>query len=246
MRFRNIRLVVCSGSLLLACAGGGGSGGGIDPRTTAEQLVALKAHGIYFGHQSVGANIMLGLDELLAAVPEADRLGRGSLADAGPGVWADDYVESNGDPLGKLADFRSQMGSLCGSVDIAFMKFCCADAGYLDTNGARPLYDAYRSTMSAIQTACPGARLVHVTMPITNSDNQLIESFNALLRAGYGSAVFDLAREESTRPDGTRCLDGQGVPIICAEYTIDGSHPDSTVGRQRMAAKLIAFLASLD
>lgn len=245
---RAIWLAVCS-SVLLACGGGGssgGGGGGNGTGTTTEQLVALKAHGIYFGHQSVGQFIMLGVDDLLAAVPAADRLGRGGLAAAGMGTWADDAVESNGAPLEKLANFRSQMAGLCGRVDIAFMKFCFADSSYLDANGAQALFNAYQSTMSAVHTACPSVTLVHVTMPITNSDNGLIEGYNALLRAGYGTAVFDLAREESTQPGGQRCLDGAGVPILCAEYTADGSHPDSTEGRQRMAARLIAFLANLD
>src|SRR5512147_3078563 len=127
---RSLWLVVCSSGLLLACGGGsGGDGGG---GTTTEQLVALRSHGIYFGHQSVGNNIMSGVDALLANVPAADRLGRGGLAEAGMGTWADDGVESNGAPLDKLADFRSQMAGLCGKVDIAFMKFCWADTSYLE------------------------------------------------------------------------------------------------------------------
>ncbi len=247
---RAIRLLVCSGYLVLACGGGGGSsgggGGGGGGGTTTDQLIALKAHGIYFGHQSVGAYIMMGVDDLLASVPAADRLGRGDLAGAGPGVWADGPVESNMDPIGTLADFRSQMTQLCGKVDLAFMKLCYADQGYIDSHGAQSLYDAYRTTMSAVHTACPSATLVHFTMPITDSDNELIEGYNALVRAGFGSAVFDLAREESTLPDGSRCLDGNGVPILCAVYTDDHAHPNSATGQQRMAEKLIAFLASLD
>ncbi len=190
---------------------------------------------------------MAGVDDLLADVPEADRLGRGGIADAGTGVWADAGVESNGDPLGKLADFQSQMADLCGKVDIAFMKFCWADTNYLEgTGGGSPqaLLDHYKATMAAVHTACPSVTLVHFTMPLMDGGNEVREEYNDLVRAEYGTAVFDLAREESTLSDGTRCRDG-GVPILCAAYTSDGGHPDTDAGKRRVAARLIEFLASL-
>jgi hypothetical protein len=242
---RAMWLTVCSSVLLLACGGGssGGGGGGGDTRTTTEQLVALKAHAIYFGHQSVGQNLMDGVDDLLAAVPAADRMARGGISEAGTGVWADAGVDSNGHPLQKLDDFQSQMASLCGKVDIAFMKFCWADAGYIGANGAQALFDAYKAKMDAIHAACPSATLVHVTMPITTGDNTSIEAYNALLRNHYGTMLFDLATEESTKPDGSRAMSG-GVPVLFADYASDSGHLNTT-GRDRIAAELIAFLANL-
>ncbi len=239
-----VLLAACAAGLVLACGGGSAGGKGHPPATTAEQLAALKAHGIYFGHQSVGQNIMAGVDDLLADVPAADCPGRGGIGDAGTGTWADGAVDSNGDPLGKLADFASQMEGLCGKVDLAFMKFCWADTGYIDDHGAQALLDAYVSTMQAVHGACPSATLVHLTMPLMTSDNGSREAYNALLRARYGAAVFDVAREESTRPDGSRAVDGDGVPVLFADYASDSGHLDRQ-GRDQVAAKLIAFLAGI-
>jgi hypothetical protein len=239
-----VLLAACAAGLVVACGGGSAGGKGHPPDTTAAQLASLKAYGIYFGHQSVGQNIMAGVDDLLAEVPAADRLERGGIADAGTGTWADGGVGSNGDPLGKLADFASQMEGLCGKVDIAFMKFCWADTPYVDAHGPQALLDAYVSTMAAVHGACPSATLVHLTLPLTTSGNGSREAYNALLRAHYGAAVFDVAREESTRPDGSRSVDGDGLPVLFADYAADSGHLNTT-GRDRVAAKLVAFLAGI-
>src|SRR4051794_26799197 len=73
-------------------------------------LQAVALHRIFFAHQSVGANILAGVREL--------------AREAGVRVRIDDtYVERNGEPLRKLANFEAALGA--GSrYDVALVKFC--------------------------------------------------------------------------------------------------------------------------
>lgn len=181
---------------LAACGGGGAGGGGGGDATTLSNLAALKGRSIYLGHQSVGANIMQGVDDYLAQLPAADQLARGGLDAAGPGHWVDGYIGSNGDPLGKMSAFHADVLAHCGDLEVAMMKFCWADTPYIDSHSAQDLLDAYVAMVDAVETGCPGVTLVHFTIPLMTSGNASREAYNALLRARYGSAVFDLAAEE--------------------------------------------------
>jgi len=71
--------------------------------------------------------------------------------------------------------------------------------------------------------------------------------FNDMLIAEYSSRapVFDLARAESTYPDGRSCFVRQGSKTVYAlapEYTTDGGHLNA-LGRKWAARAFVAFLA---
>jgi hypothetical protein len=112
---------------------------------------------------------------------------------------------------------------------------------------------------------------VHVTVPLTTEpglkeaaknfvkrflgrprssrlDNVRRARYNELLREAYAGRepLFDLARLESTRPDGTRQLfreDGRDYEALVPAYTDDGGHLNAS-GRQMAARALLEFLAS--
>ncbi len=230
---------------------------------------ALAARRIYFGHQSVGANIMDGVADLLAAEP---RLGLHVVTDAGPlergGAFLHGPVGRNGDPGGKTDDFAARLdGPLAGRVDVAFHKYC-----YVDVTAASDvpaLFAHYQRTMARLAAAHPGVRFVHVTTPLVTvpggpaaavkrllgrtsvraADDLARERFNELLRGTYAGRepVFDLAAIESTRPDGSReALDvgGHRAYALVPAYAADGSHLNE-VGRRRVAEALLVFLARL-
>jgi len=70
---------------------------------------------LFFGHQSVGANILDGVREIS---PES----LGNIHDV--------YVGENRDPLSKILDFERQLDQLVASgqqIDIAALKFCFVD-----------------------------------------------------------------------------------------------------------------------
>ena len=85
-------------------------------------------------------------------------------------------------------------------------------------------------------------------MPLFTSTetNARREAYSNLVRSTYAGSepVFDIAIIESTRANGTRCLDGTGVPALCPEYTTDGGHLNAA-GKGLAARALVRFLAAL-
>jgi len=175
------------------------------------------------------------------------------LAQIRAGTWAEWYwsssVPDNCSAPQKLVEFRDAVtGGIGGVVDFAFLKLCYAD--FWDQCNADPaaLFATYKSTMAQLKAAHPAVTFVHFTVPLwTQTDtNARREQFSNLVRQEYGGKepVFDIARVESTRPDGSRELDQGGVPALVPSYTDDGGHLNAT-GRDLVARALVAFLASL-
>jgi len=217
-------------------------------RSDLESIVHKR---IFFAHQSVGANILQGVREL--------------GAEAGVPVRIDDtYVERNGEPLKKLANFDAALGA--GSrYDIAAVKFC-----YVDVNGAtdaQALFARYRETVQALRKRNPRTTFVHVTLPLTTVqtgfkalaklafgrepsgtvENVRREQYNALLRKAYAGRepIFDLARLESTAADGSKVTiawNGASAPALSPAWTDDGGHLNEA-GRRRAAREFIHVLA---
>ena len=229
---------------------------------------ALRAKRIWFGHQSVGGNIMQGVTELVAAEP---RLGlvvaEGAPAESG-GAFTHALVGKNGDPGLKTSEFARVLEAGAGAhVDIAFHKYCYADV--FDTTDAERVFANYRDTMARLKQEFPNVVFVHVTAPLTRvqagpvatlkkllgkapgryPSNFVRERFNELLRKEYAGRepVFDLAALESTRPDGSReaiALGSRRGYALYAGWTDDGSHLNAA-GRRRAAEALLALLAGV-
>ena len=226
----------------------------------ASQFQVLSTKALLFGHQSVGNNILAGVGDLLAANPgpEPARVqGARSASQVGVGIWGDFGVGANIYPAGKVDDFVAVMNGGAGAkVDIAFMKFCFVDfydsAPYWTTGTVDTLFAKYRSAMAAVRAANPNVTIVHFTVPLVNAayaaTNDRREALSNLMRSAYAGTepVFDLALLESTRPDGTRCLDGRGIPLLCAEYSLagDDGHLNSTA-KPIVARALVSFLAAI-
>jgi hypothetical protein len=234
--------------------------------TLADDLSRLAHERVYFGHQSVGNNVLQGLAELSAAegVPlRIAELPRAASLD-GPGI-GHLFVPENGDPLRKLASFRQALGA-GSAADIALVKFC-----YVDINAGtdmRALFDAYRETIDELRLKNPRTTFVHVTLPLTTVqtgpkawvkrllgrapygtiENVKREQYNALLRRTYAGRepIFDLARLESIAPDGTQATvewDGTVAPAMVPAYTEDGGHLNHA-GRLRAAREFVRVLAA--
>jgi len=249
----------------------------IAPRADPSQEAALRSdllrlshRRIFFGHQSVGMNLLDGVREIAGRYPDVPfrvieapagaALPEGSLAHA--------YMAENGKPDLKLESFDRALSSGIGSVvDIAFVKFCYIDFSSL-TDVPR-LFAQYQATLGALRARYPRIVFVHVTAPLTTvqdgpkaalkrllgrspagiSENAKREEFNELLRRAYQGKepVFDLARLESTGPDGRRELhgwNGSKVPALLAAYSDDGGHLNDKA-RLQFARELIALLAAL-
>jgi lysophospholipase L1-like esterase len=228
-------------------------------------LERIARERIYFGHQSVGANLLEGVQELAAEAGVEVRIRRAEHASqVPPGTFGHTFVAENGKPLKKLESFRTALAS--ASVDLALVEFCYVDIG-ADTD-VKALFSRYRETLAELRKAHPRTTFIHETLPLTTAqagwkalvkrllgrapsgtaENARREEYNRLLRAAYAGRepLFDLARVESTAPDGTAVrVAGEGAlaPALAPAYTDDGGHLNAQ-GRRRAARELIAVLAA--
>lgn len=232
----------------------------------ASSVGRLAGKRVFFGHQSVGGNILAGIAEL----QQADaRLGlRLVTADApasleGP-FFAHAKIGANGEPVGKTDAFAALLdGPLRGKVDVAFHKYCYVDIT-ASTNDAA-LFDTYRRTMARLAADHPGVTFLHVTVPLVEvqagpkafvkkllgrmpdhyADNIARERFNDRMRAEYAQrGLFDLAAIESTHDNGSReTIEFQGARsfALVPAYSADGAHLNPR-GRRFVAGQLLAFL----
>ncbi len=137
---------------------------------------------IFFGHQSVGRNILRGLQDLQAGHPSVN-LRIVETKDArqieGPAL-AHGSVGRNHDPESKIAEFRSLLeGGLGEKVDIAFFKFCYVDIE--KTSDPDALLAAYAQAMDGLKTRFPRVTFVHVTVPLGAPQRSLKEGVKRLL-----------------------------------------------------------------
>lgn len=230
------------------------------------QWRALAARRIFFGHQSVGGNIIDGVRDVLADHPEIPLQIRSVPpldANSPPGLYHAN-VGHNGEPGTKTSEFGKTV--VAGTPSVALLKFC-----YVDVEGGRnpdSLFAEYQKEIGLLRTSAPGLIIVHVTMPLTRKGgyrssllarlrgqpttddlNVIRNRYNSLLRQAYvgKEPIFDLARIESTRADGTRSFlmhGGDTVYTLAPENTTDGGHL-STSGRRAVAEAFLAVLATL-
>jgi hypothetical protein len=224
---------------------------------------------VFFAHQSVGANILQGVEEL-AAENGAPRLrvvrSNSPQSVDGPAI-VETPIGTNGDPSSKARGFSTAMEQGFGRAGgIAMYKYCYLD--FTPDTDVRAVFSEHRAVVDSVRAAHPGITIVHVTAPLTTSEsparalvkrllgkpgvlaaNAKRNEFNALVRETYGSRepLFDLGTIESTRPDGSRSYETKGrdtVYTLAPEYTDDGGHLNR-LGRRVVASRLLQLLSAL-
>jgi hypothetical protein len=267
MKKRNLWLL-----FVLAAAGCGDSshhGDHVIPdQDLRRAMLAVSTKRVYFGHQSVGTNIIGGLRSLYGQAGDVHlnimTPGEGQLP---PGAFfAESRIGKNTVPESKCTAFANTMERLRGdSVDIALMKFCYVD--FSPGTDVQKMFGLYTDMIAKLKKEFPSVTFVHVTVPLTvrtplwkkiakrilgragNSDDENLKraEFNALLVARFaGEPLFDLAGVESTYPDGARCSfesGGKTAYSLIPSLTNDGSHLNSA-GAELAAAALIRTLAA--
>lgn len=225
---------------------------------------------LYFGHQSVGFNILSGISEIMVDNPQIklNIVETQEAADVSVPLFAHSVIGQNGVPQSKLDAFTETLENGAGEkVDVAFLKFC-----YLDVNtdtSAEQVFDQYKNRLAELHKQFPHVTFIHFTVPLTSQqtgpkawmkailrkplrgydDNIIRNRYNALLREEYQDKepIFDLATIESTSPDEKRASftrDKQEYYTLVEEYTDDGAHLNKT-GRKIVAEQLLIFLARL-
>jgi len=198
------------------------------PLITDAELRAAATKRVYFGHQSVGWNVVDGVGDLFSAhgmsAPETDFIASaGELPAGSGGVFAHGEVGENGHPVGKLAAFDAIMrAGLAGKVNVALVKFCFVDIP--GETGVDELFADYQSVIGGLQRDYPGVTFLYATNPLTSEiDSSNVErtKFNKLIRAAYASSgrLWDIAAVESTKPDGSRVAGTIGGQAYEALYS---------------------------
>lgn len=212
-------------------------------------LETIKGARVFFGHQSVGHDVLEGVAALAREAGVEVAIGEGKIG-------------ANGKPEAKFDDFakRAETGA---ELDLIAMKLCFVDL----YRGADPdqLLSQYKAAVARVRKAQPNAKILHVTTPLTirattvkasikrliggnshSDDSNLLRlTYNRGLREAFpGEPVFDLATVEATRPDGSKeefAVGGRPVPNLWRGYAADEGHLNEQ--GKRVAGR--AFVAAL-
>lgn len=238
---------------------------GRDDTIPEEVLRRVAEKRIFFGHQSVGRDLLEGVRRIFASRPGV----RFPIVESSdPAVFdrpalAHARIGRNRDPVSKCDAFAAILERGLGErADIAFFKFCYVDIGP-GTQG-EALARKYRDTLRGLSARFPRTRFLPVTAPLTcpgrrglfgrliarlpgrGDANPERARFNERLREDFmgEGPLFDLALAESTAPDGTRAVSPRDatVPILYPGYTDDGGHLNGA-GRAAVALSLLLLLA---
>jgi hypothetical protein len=234
----------------------------------AARLRTLASGRIYFGHHSVGQDMLDGLvrlarehgvRDLHLAAPDA------KISLAG-GLLVHGRVGQNGDPGSKLDGFAHRLrDGLATTPQIAFMKFCYVD--FNPSTDVAGVFERYRRTLEELSGEFPQVSFLHVTVPLharnlgfknrlklllgmqlwEDDSNARRDDFNHSLRRTYGkSAIIDIARVESTKADGSREFFSRGdrnIPCLTPSLTHDGAHLNEA-GQRTAAKELVRVVAA--
>ncbi len=206
---------------------------------------------IFFGHQSVGFNIVEGISLIMERQPQVHlniREGRQASLFAEPG-FVHARIGSNRDPMGKMDDFQHLLSSEIGKhLDIALLKLCYVDIDH--STDVLQVFNHYTAMVETIEKQLPSLRLIHCTVPLKTmqitwktrlkrllgkeawefTDNIKRNQYNKLLLKKYNtgdSFMFDLAQAEATGPDGRQTkftVNGTDYLALSPGYSSDGGH----------------------
>ncbi len=240
---------------------------GIMQQDISKKLQVIGTKNIYFGHRSVGENIISGLKELISS-NKVDNFNLNKVKDLnfnGNFYFADSHIGQNGNPVSKVDEFIKTVDKLSSNdLNIAIMKFCYADI--ISTTDIESVFDYYVNSIETLKEKHKDLRIIHFTVPLksqkslykkiaglikgekdnTLADNSARNKFNKLLISRYPlNEIFDLAQIESTYPDGKRNfenLNGNKIYFLVKDYTTDGGHLNGE-GQKLVASGLINFLS---
>lgn len=229
------------------------------------QLAGTK---VYFGHQSVGQNIIDGIEQWEDLGAKDLSMGQSrdfsSLAET---TFVHFRVGANQDPHGKIDDFVGLMEQIpLEDTAFAFFKFCYAD--FHEGTEVDELFSYYSEKMLYLKKKHPNINFIVSTVPAMAVQkgwraiakkvlgrtpygylqNIRLNEFNQKLVSEFEGVlpVFDLAGIEVTRPDGsmeTFRHKGEDYPCMPDYYASDFGHLND-FGAKLVSYKLLAFLSN--
>lgn len=234
-------------------------------------LKKLSKKKIFFGHQSVGYNIIDGLSDIIkkSKVEQLNIKETRNIDDYKVPIFGHATVGQNKNPVSKIDAFEKIMNDGFGKkVNIAFFKFCYVDITS-DTD-VDELFNYYKTRMNHLIKKYPKVKFIHFTIPlrkirrsrgitgfikglIGREDRHMVDNierfnYNALLKKEYSDKViFDLAKFESTYPDNSREGFKKGGELYYAlvpQFTDDGGHLNKN-GQKFVSQQFLQFFSKL-
>jgi len=210
---------------------------------SSADLDALRSKKVFFGHQSVGQNLIDGARAI--GFPFSHVEDGASFATVS---WGDAKIDKNGDPLRKFTSFKTLIADkgIGAKVDVATMKLCWID--FESGTDVGSLLAKYDADVQALRAANPKLQLLHMTPPLTTSDpglNAVRWKFGRAMIDKYRTdgLIFDLAEVIATGEDGTLC-EKRGAPRLCDGWSSDEGHLNDA-GSQRAAKAFVAAVKRL-
>jgi hypothetical protein len=241
---------------------------GVTDGPAHSRWIRLAERTFYFGHQSVGNDIVAGLEGLT----EQHALGirfvqtRTPAAVAGP-AFVHFLAGGNADPASKNAALVQVLDARpAADRGIALLKYCYADVHA--ASDVRRLFDEYRAMAATIRSRHPDVTVVHTTVPLTTVESETKarvkrllgrgtvraaaaarQRYNELVRDAFRGRepLFDIAAVEAGECRGARAnfsYEGRAVETLVPGYTYDGGHLNSS-GRAVVARALLDVLADV-
>jgi hypothetical protein len=276
-----LAMAVAVAPLVLASCGGGDGGEGGDGNTNVPHsgkiygssilaaegtfsqadFDAVRSRFMFFGHQSVGQNILDGLEQLASDpryalnvcwVSQWSELSSWCPElSHGTGGLGNNAVGANYEPETKIASFDTYMrdGGMGGKVAIALFKLCYVDIAE-DTN-VGTLFAAYKAEMESLESAYASTIFVYVTVPLLPSDdlsNVRHNDYNKLVRdycTQNNKPLYDLADVESVGRNGAACsfqYGGGTYSKLCADWRGSDAHLNEDGGRRAAKAMMLMFV----
>ena len=137
-----------------------------NPPETAWQLLSHKK--IYFGHQSVGNNIIDGIKDIMK---ENSKIKLNIVKTNDPKmftipIFAHSPIGKNMNPISKIDAFAKFMEQGIGNkADFAFFKFCYVDI--TRNTDINQIFTYYKNTMKHLKEKYPKTTFIHITVPLT-------------------------------------------------------------------------------
>lgn len=228
---------------------------------------------IFFGHKSVGYDILEGIKDIIKErnYIQLNIVQTNNPAEFDQPIFAHSQVGKNTDPVSKINSFKDIMDSGVGNkVDIASFKFCYVDI--MRDSDPQKIFDGYSAAIEELKARYSDVQFVHFTVPVCSApkgikknlkqsikrligkpgileDNQKRQKYNTILAQAYSTTepIFDLALIESITPDGFRCYANKGtekVFLMASQNTTNGGHLNER-GRKKAAEQLLILLANI-
>lgn len=237
------------------------------------QWTSLAEKRIFFGHQSVGQNIIDGIENVIKnnANIHLEISNEINDLDLSSGIFFHTFIGENEKPKTKIEHFEKIINKYKGKIsDFAFFKFCYVD--FYSTTDINSLFYLYKNKIKSLKLLYPDTQFIHLTVPLTvvqkgfkaklkgiigrpiggYQENIVRNGFNNLIIDEYAGkdAIFDLAKFESMHKDGTSekfSFEGKEYLALAPEYALEkvlGRHLNEQ-GSRFVAEQLLIFLAKL-